>query len=50
MELKNDVERAVRYIATKDYKNPKTEKELQDILDNVVDSFKAQTIEKPLDL
>lgn len=36
MELKKDIERAIRHITAKDYKNPKTETELQTILNDVI--------------
>lgn len=43
MDLKKDVERAVRHIAANDYKNPKTDKELQEFIDATIDSYDAKT-------
>lgn len=45
MELKKDIERAIRHIAAKDYKNPKTETEFQTILNDVINSFETQSFD-----
>lgn len=43
MDLKNDIERAVRHIAANNYKNPKTDEELQTIIENTIVAFETQT-------
>lgn len=43
MDLKKDVERAVRHIAANDYKDPKTDAEMQEIIDNTIEAFKSKT-------
>lgn len=42
MNLEVDVERAVRYIVAKDYKNPKTDIELQELTSMVIESYKSR--------
>ena len=41
MDLKKDIERAVRHIAANDYKNPKTDVELQQLIDDAVATFNS---------
>ena len=43
MDLRRDIERAVRHIVSSDYKNPKTDVEIQNIIDNVTVAFKGKT-------
>lgn len=43
MDLKKDIERAVRHIAANDYTNPKTDAALQDLIDNTLNALKSKT-------
>lgn len=43
MDLKKDVERAVRHIAANDYKNPKTDMELQELTNKAIESYSSNT-------
>ena len=43
MDLKKDVERAVRHIAANDYKNPKTDLELQELTNKAIESYSSNT-------
>ena len=43
MDLKKDIERAVRHIAADNYKNPKTDIELQELANRAIESYESRT-------
>lgn len=43
MAIEDNIERAIRHIAAKDYNNPKTDSEIQAIRDNVISIYKSQS-------